>query len=283
MITTSLVRAKLLTLACIIFIACSSNEENSHSQLRRHNQSGEYIYRRHEERLFALNSPHMKEPPPYPWEDPNQSKWPKITKEHFRCKGSHLNPEQVVKNGSDIERYYDCGGADRHSLPLQEKKEFIYPILIELINEIQLQTGKKAVITSGHRCPTHNTYVDPSKENQTSKHQIGAEVNFYIQGLEQNPKKIIDLIFDYYNKDPRFNNDSAFTTILRYEKSTTNVSTPPWYNKEIFVKLFKADEGRNFDNRHPYPYISIQVRWDRDRNERVSYTWKKAHRNFMHL
>ena len=32
-----------------------------------------------------------------------------------------------------------------------------------------------------------------------------------------------------------------------------NVLIPPWYNKEILIKLFKKNEGRDLDNRHPYP------------------------------
>ena len=61
----------------------------------------------------------------------------------------------------------------------------------------------------------------------------------------------------------------------------TGILTAPWYNKEIFIKLYKKKEGRNFDNRHPYPYISIQVRFDTELNERVIYSWDKAYKNYL--
>ena len=51
-------------------------------------------------------------------------------------------------------------------------------------------------------------------------------------------------------------------------------------NKEILVKVYQAEEGRNLDNRHPYPYLQLQVRWDRDTKQPVSYTWHGAHRNY---
>ena len=31
--------------------------------------------------------------------------------------------------------------------------------------------------------------------------------------------------------------------------------TIPWFNKEIFIKLYRKSEGRDGDNRHPYPYL----------------------------
>ena len=113
------------------------------------------------------------------------------------------------------------------------------------------------IITSGHRCPQHNTYVDPSYYNRTSKHLIGAEVSFYVQGMEYLAETIAHYLQDYYHT--HFDRPD-YAVFKRYEKNDTNVSTQPWYNKEIFIKLFKKDEGHNFDNRHPYPYVSIQVR-----------------------
>lgn len=203
------------------------------------------------------------------WEKSTQSVQ-EITKEYFRCKGNGLNPIKSEIVRGEVVRYSDCGG--QHSLPLREGKESVYPILIELMNYIQKKHQKRLVITSGHRCPEHNAYVDPSPDNQYSKHQIGAEVAFYVQGLESRPEAILETIFSYYQE--RYNHDKDYI-FKRYEKET-NVSSPPWMNKEIFIKLNKAHEGRNGDNRHPYPYITIQVRYDRDKNERVAYSWDQA-------
>lgn len=225
------------------------------------------------EKTKPISPPIAQAAPLYPWEESNPSSLPKITKEHFRCKGTPLNPPQIVHKEKETIRYYDCGGATKHSIPLRNGKESIYAIQIELLNYLQEKTGKRVVITSGHRCPEHNTYVDPSVENQYSKHMIGAEVSFYVQGLEEKPEVIVRLLQDYYKQQPGFEFE-------RYQKET-NVSTLPWFNKEVFIKLFKAHEGRNLDNRHPYPYISIQVRWDRETNEKVTYSWDKAFRNYL--
>jgi hypothetical protein len=185
-----------------------------------------------------------------------------------------------VNTNGEVVRYLDCGGVDKHSLPMDEDKEFFYPILIDLVNYLQVKTGKRVVITSGHRCPEHNTYVDPSVENQYSKHQIGAEVSFYVQGMESEPEAIVKYLQAYYLEKPEYRDLKEYREFQRYE-GETNVSTLPWMNKEIFIKLYDKKEGRNFDNRHPYPYVSIQVRYDRAKKERVVYSWDKAHRNYL--
>ncbi len=241
---------------------------------------GEPISRGNDERL-AIPPPKQMPPPLYPWSDMRVSHLPMITKEFFRCKGSPLNPERAIERNGKTERISDCGGTDRHSLPLKEDREFIYPILITLLNHVQSKTQKRVVITSGHRCPEHNTYVDPSSQNSYSKHLIGAEVSFYVQGMENEPATIVDILADYYKNDSPFKDKEEYFPLQRYEKKDTNVSTPPWYNKEVFIKLFKREEGRNFDNRHPFPYLAIQVRYDADSNERVTYSWEKAYKNYL--
>jgi hypothetical protein len=213
----------------------------------------------------------------YPWERSLIGDHPRITKDFFRCQGSGSNPARFVeRNSGNTERLTDCSGAEGHSLPLRNGREFIYPILADLLNHIQESTGKKAVITCGHRCPLHNTYVDPSTGNSTSKHQVGAEVDFYVLGLENDPEEVVRLLMDYFSSSE----DPQLTTWARYEGEDTNVTIPPWYNKEVFIKLFQSHEGRELDNRHLYPYISVQVRWDRHGQERVAYTWKGAHQGY---
>lgn len=218
--------------------------------------------------------------PPYPWEEQRISDYPKITKEFFRCKGNSLNPVRCVANEKEIARFFDCGGPQKHSLPLRGKKEFIYPILIDLLNYVQTKTGKRVVITCGHCCPEHNAYLDASPANQTSKHMLGAEVDFYVQGMEYQPEKIVNLILAYYREPVKYRGLKDFEEFKRYDKEPTNVSTLPWYNKEIFLKLYRKSEGRDADNRHPYPYLSLQVRYDSELNQRVSYSWAQAFGNF---
>jgi hypothetical protein len=215
-----------------------------------------------------------KEPlPSYPWEKDGQIS--PITKDYFRCKGSTLNPPiPILKDQKVVENIFDCSGS--HSLPIRHGKEFIMPILIELLNEIQASTGKAVVITSGHRCPQHNRYVDTSPKNLSSKHQIGAEVSFYVAGLEHHPDTVLNAIFSFYRADPRYSSEGkCYTVFERYEKET-DVSTKPWFNKEILIKQYLPREGRNNDNRHPFPYFSIQVRFDRETNMRCSYTSEEA-------
>jgi hypothetical protein len=217
----------------------------------------------------------------YPWEQPRKGKVSPITKEYFRCKGSPIHPPiPIIQDGKVVENIFDCRGAECHSLPIRHDKEYIYPILIDLLNEIQYSTGKPVIITSGHRCPVHNSFVDRSPKNQTSKHQIGAEVSFYVTQLQNNPDAVLNTIFAYYKSNPKYASEKeGYRTFERYDKEA-DVCLKPWFNKEIFIKYYAAHEGRNEDNRHPYPYFSIQVRFDRDTNMRVIYTPGEAQRYY---
>lgn len=176
----------------------------------------------------------------------------------------------------------DCEGSSRHGLPNIGGKESVYPVLIELMNYLQKKTGKRVIITSGHRCPAHNAYTDPSKEAKASKHQIGAEVDFYIQGMEDQPLEIASLLMQYYQEHPTYKNQKEWVAFQRYDRPDAKVETQPWLNKEIFIKLHQRNEGRNTDNRHPYPYLSVQVRWDRNKGERLLFDWEKATKGYSH-
>ena len=203
--------------------------------------------------------------------------FPRITKEFFRCKGNPLNPVVVQERGEKEPLYYrDCRGGRRHGLPLKEGHEFVYPCLIDLLNYVQEKTGKRVVITTGHRCPMHNTYCDYTPYSWGSKHMLGAEVDFYVEGIEENPEEIIELLKAYYKED------NEYEAFMRYEREGLNISTPPWYNKEIFIKLYLPDEGRDYDNQHPYPYIGMQLRYDREEKKRVVFTQAQAQNYLRH-
>lgn len=281
--STSQLSRKFFFFAYGIFLGltllCSCQQDSASSSISTQIK-GEYIYRQHSDHFFQLEAPQFVKREAYPWEQGTAGGYPKITKEFFRCRGSNMNPVHCVQQGQELARFYDCGGPQRHSLPLREQKEFIYPILIDLLNYLQNTTKKRVVITCGHCCPDHNVYLDASPANQVSKHLIGAEVDFYIQGMEHEPEKIVELILAYYRETPKYKGLKEFEEFKRYEKGDTKVRTQPWYNKEVFVKIFHKDEGRDFDNRHPYPYLSIQVRYDWDLKEQVQYSWDKAFRNF---
>lgn len=253
----------------IPFLAsCLGMEHSEHEKLRRQNAKGEFIHRTHSECRYPLSDPEHFVREKYPWEKTFSGKHPQITKEYFRCKGSSTHPPHTDSAQSPV---FDCGGAQRHSLPIVNERENIYPVLIDLLNFVQEKTGCPVVITCGHRCPVHNTYADPSTYNQNSKHMIGAEVDFYVEGMQGKPEQIVQLLMDYYK-----GHEKAYQQFERLNSETLNVSTPPWMNKEILIKLYTKEEGRDFDNRHSYPYISIQVRYDKERNEKVTCSWQKA-------
>lgn len=263
-----------------LLAGCSGLEDSERERIRKQNASGQAVYRSHDEKYYSLASPKHVERESYPWEDTLIGDQVRITKEFFRCKGSSLNPHLSKNEKGETTYCLDCSGTTQHSLPLKDGREFVYPALIDLLNFIQEKSRKKVIITCGHRCPTHNTYADPSKMNQTSKHMIGAEVDFYVKGWEWSPEKVVALIQSYYAENTFYRSDPRFTEFKRYEK-TTNVTTLPWYNKEIFVKIFKKDEGRDLDNTHRYPYVSIQLKWDRETESPVSYSWSKAFNGYL--
>ncbi len=252
-------------------------EQSEREKVRRLNCKGEPILRTQDEHFFAIEAPNFTPRAPYPWE--SETNLPKITKEFFRCKGNPLNLEGV--DMSDPEHgvpIADCAGSTRHGLPILGKRETVYPVLIDLLNFVQKKTGKRVVITCGHRCPAHNTYADPSKGNRVSKHQIGAEVDFYVQGMEERPQEIVGILMQYFQEIPMYQKDKEIQEFKRLIEGDT--ASQPWYNKEILIKLYQKGEGRDGDNRHPHPYICIQVRYDREGKEKVNYSWAKAHQGY---
>lgn len=259
-------------LILLFFLGCSGMEQSEQQKLRRLNAKGEFIHRNHDEYHYRIETPKHNVREPYPWEKGYVGQQPKITKEYFRCKGSGFNSPRSSKDLSKT--YFDCGGCHTHSLPLYQDKEFIYPILIDLLNFIQEKTHAKVIITCGHRCPSHNTYADSSQP--TSKHMIGAEVDFYVEGMQEQPEKIVALLQEYYQ------NSKYGSEYLEFERLYyhLDVSTPAWCNKEILIQVYQRNEGRDYDNQHNYPYICIQVRYDRENKERVIYSWPKAFKGF---
>jgi hypothetical protein len=253
-------------------------EESEREKVRRANCHAEPIFRSHSETFHPIIAPAHTPRGFYPWE--SELNLPRITKDFFRCKGSGLNQALTEVTDSGVPNVItDCEGSGRHGLPIIHGKEGVYPILVDLLNYVQKKTGHRVVITCGHRCPVHNAYADRSKENQTSKHQIGAEVDFYVQGMEERPQEIAGMIMQYFQETAPYKNEKESREFKRFEK--TDLTVYPWMNKEIFLKLYQKHEGRDWDNRHPHPYLSIQVRYDREAKERVVYSWTKANQGYL--
>lgn len=255
-----------LSLLTIFLTGCSGLEKSELKKARQRNLLIEPVYQSDRDPYFLLSSPlpspHTREP--YPWENKYIGKHLRITKEFFRCRGHPLNPLLRIQNGNQgISYQQDCSGGDRHSLPIRTGKEFVYPILLDLLNLVQEKTGRRVIITSGHRCPTHNIYVDPSQKNRTSKHLIGAAVDFYVEEMEYVPKVILQILQNYDQKNP-------------LQKMGDNI----WSNREILVELHNAKTDRNGDNQHPYPYFSISVKYDGNRKKPIEFSWKEAYQGY---
>lgn len=263
-----------------LFSSCSSIEETQTKKLKERNERKDLVHRCSNQIQYPESKLLQQVREPYPWETESVGKHPRITKEVFRCRGDISNPSKPKAEDKTVV-YHDCGGVRKHSLPVRNGKEFIYPILLDLLNYIQLKTGCPVVVTCGHRCPDHNSFSDPSTYQMNSKHMIGAEVDFYVKGMEDQSLEVIDIMMDYYKETKTYREDKEYTKFQRLDRVKVDVSTPPWYNKEIFIKLYKKGEGRDFDNKHPYSYIGLQVRFDREKNERVVYSWDKAFNGYM--
>ena len=260
---------KIFLILVLVFLAgCSGLETSEEKKMRMDNLVVRPIQRESNETLFSWVPASSKQKAPYPWERKWIGDHLRITKHFFRCRGHPSNPPIQILRGKECIYHLDCGGVETHSLPIKEGKEHICPILIDILNHLQETLGKQVIITCGHRCPTHHLYCDVSKEGQTSKHLIGAEVDFYVKGLERTPEAVLEALFSYYP-------EPMLRTLL------TSASTPSWYNQEVVITLFRSTEGRDFDNDHPYPYISIQVRYDRETHRVVRYNWHQAYNGYI--
>ncbi len=259
----------------LIFSACSGLEKSEKEKLKKANMTYQPIIREHHEKTIEELDFNPISREKYPWEKELVGRFSPITKEYFRCKGNALNPQIQVAFENEATRVVrDCSGIEKHSLPIRDKKEFIYPILIELLNEVQKKLSAKVVITCGHRCPEHNLYSDQTAQGRLSKHQIGAEVDFYVEGYENKPSDVIQIIRQFYLDNPRYQGLREFQMFSQTQKGKIE-------NKEIAIILNGKNERRDFDNRHPYPYITIELKYDLESKKKVEYTWAEAHTKLM--
>ena len=243
-------------LICLLFVfsSCSDLERSEGEKIKKCNEKREKIYRQKNESYFSqVDFPDFKREK-YPWQNLEKSELPKITKEFFSCKGSEIHPP-IRKEGKN-EAIVDCLGFEKHTLPMIDGKEVVNLALVAILNYIQEKCLKQVVITSGHRCLAHELYCSGGVLDAASKHLTAEEVDFYVEGLEENPLEVVSYIMDYYQKF----NQTDLNRFIKCKKNNRNLTHPGWYNKEIIIRINEKDEGRDFDNRHPYPYISIELR-----------------------
>lgn len=253
-----------------LFISCSGLEKSEREKMKKLNAQREPIYRNHADKFFVLEEPKKREVNSYFWENKTKNNIMHVTKEYFRCKGNFSNPPIKTVSGEVEKDYYDCQGYAEHSLPVKEGREFVYPAFIQILNYIQEKVGKKVIITCGHRCPKHNLYAEPLETK--SKHLIGAEVDFYVLGLEHNPEKVVSCIKNYYAEN--------FSHLgLLQDKTSLEVKT--FENQEIILRVYGEKQKRDFDNKHSYPYLSMELKYDRDSKKPIVYSRYISHQTVM--
>ncbi len=249
-------------------MSCSGLERSEKAKIKSLNVQKEKITRSEDDIAYHLVTPKKRGAKAYFWGNKVASNLPKITKEYFRCKGSYKNPPIHLHKNSSNEKYLlDCNGFDEHSLPVKDEKEYIYPALIELLNYVQENSLKQVVITCGHRCPKHNLYTEINATR--SKHLIGAEVDFYVLGLQAQIGNVVEIIKKYYE-----NRHKEYGPLV-------NTTSNSFENKEIRLKVRSSKEQKDLDNQHPYPYITIELKYDRDTKKAVHYSWKISHQSVM--
>jgi len=255
-----MIRFKSLAVPLVV-AAFSGFDVGSQEELKAENEHEEVIYRLRDEHYAPPFTFKKQERDPYPWERDWVGHLPRITKEHFRCKGKKTNPPLKIQDRSDNVVYVaDCGGIDGHSLPATQNQETISQTLIDILNEVQKETKARVVVTCGHRCPDHNRYA---RGTATSKHLVGAEVDFYVEDVPA--KNAVEIVQNVYE-------DS---------KPLKQVSERVWVNREIKVTLVPKNEGRDIDNDHPYEYVCVELLFDKHLGKTVNYSWNRAHTGYM--
>ncbi len=251
-------------------------QKSEMERIKRNNEIEEFIYRRESDHFIPPFSLIPVKREKYPWEEEYVGNIPRITKEYFRCRGKATHPtiSRASKEGSET-YHRDCGGIESHSLPMRNNQEFVYPVFINLLNYIQKITERKVIITCAHRCPKHNLYVDPYDVHQRSKHQVGAEVDFYVEGWEQTPEKVFDVIKKFYLEFPPYQGSSEWKKFV-YSAEKEQLS-----NKEIAVKISRENQNRDLDNDHPYPYLTIELKYDIELGRAVQYQWQEALNSYV--
>jgi hypothetical protein len=249
----------------LLCASCSSADQRIEKKRMNNNKTIEKIYRLSEEKVYLHEELKLCKRELYPWE--NESEFPKITIDHFRCRGNLNNKERHALG----QTFQDCKGLYEHGLPYVDGEEFVFPALLSILNKLQNRLEKKINITSGHRCPKHNSYVTLGTSKLT-RFMIGAKVEFYIEGMEKNPQNGIEAIIDLYKLDTE--------KYANFEKIRKDDGSFKWQNKEIALSIEQKGEHSVLDNLN-HPVISIEILFDREKNESVILDWNKAYKGFI--
>lgn len=251
----------------LVSLLASCSDTKSHVEKRRmkNNQTEEKIYRHSTEYYYKKEPFTLVKKDPYPWE--NESPFPKITINSLRCRGDRSHPILKHLQGE----FEDCNGMYEHGLPYVDHEEFVYPVLLTLLNKVQNVFNKQVVVVSGHRCPKHHLYITLGS-SKLSKYMIGARVDFTVIGMEDQGELIIEKIKEFYSEDEE--------KFCHFKKEVDSTGTVIWSNQEI--RLFITKEGEhNVIDKKKHPVVTIDVCFDRKKNEPVYLDWNQAYSGYI--
>lgn len=229
----------------LLLVSCTDLKTVKEEEIRRKNATREPLVRTLEDVRFPIFIPLKKTRTSYPWESANKRLVP-LSPEDLRCKGSPLHPSRslpVLDGG--IHEIKDC---TPHSLPKMEGEEVYSKLILEKLNLIQRELGRQVLITSGHRCPIHNIYCNPTGTAVFNKHLVAARVDFIVQ--TDSPEEVVDIL-RRHSKD----------------KFTQAGDRLQWNSSELSIQWTRSLDLRDFDNRHNLPYFTIEdhqmpLTWD---------------------
>jgi hypothetical protein len=253
-----------LILLTIFLNGCSTADERNQARRMKENGSSERIYRLSNQKVYVESAMEIAVKEPYPWE--SGTAFSKITVDRFRCQGSHDRKEKE----RDGKIYKDCCGLADHGLPYGDNDEYVYPVMVSLLNKVQKAFNKKVVITAGHRCPAHQAYVTLGK-SKISRYMIGAKVDFYLEGMEQDALTVVEKLKSFYEDDKGF---SEFYEVRNKD------GTRAWHNKEVIFTINTEGEHTVLLGKK-HAVVSIDVRYDRSKSEGIVLDWKRAYEGYI--
>lgn len=180
-----------------------------------------------------------------------------ITAEDFRCKGDSIRNSPVIWNG---EIFYD---GDSGTLP----RRGIDLDLLDLLNDLQKKIGSQIFILSGYRSVKHNKYIaaelstyvsedgklgNPYEVSMTSKHIMGAAADFYVEGYENNPEKVLESLLEVIKEQGDSSPPVISPVRLRPRSSGLNYSYYTYCSYKTdnwWIHPYAENEGRDIDCR----------------------------------
>lgn len=256
---------KHLILLAILCCSCDDASSRVKKKRKKNNYVCEKIYRNSDEFFYQEDHLVIAEKTFYPWQ--SRSNFTQITMNTLRCRGSDSHKSYKIGKKT-VE---DCNGLHDHGLPYKDKQEFVYPVLIDTLNYLQDSLQKEVVVVSGHRCPKHHRYVTRGQSRLT-RYMIGAKVDFYIKGYENDLGKVIETIATRYANDEK--------RYKEFVKSAQKDGTYSFRNKELRISYGVNAEAKKFDNVH-FAVISLEVLYDREKDQRVYLEWDQAYKGYI--